>query len=48
MACPQGAGAIAAPATRHGVDAMTAASRLVHDPGRPHMPGLGVIVDPAI
>jgi subtilisin family serine protease len=47
MACPQVAGAIAAIASRDGIDATTAAQRLVHDPSRPRMPGLGAIVDPA-
>lgn len=46
MACPQVAGAIAATATRHGVDVKTAAYRLVHDPARPRLQGLGAIVDP--
>jgi subtilisin family serine protease len=46
MACPQVAGAIAATATRHEVDVTTAAYRLVHDPKRPRLPGLGAIVDP--
>jgi subtilisin family serine protease len=47
MACPQVAGAIAAIASRDGIDARTAAHRLVHDPIRPRMQGLGAIVDPA-
>jgi len=47
MACPQVAGAIAAIASRDGVDVRTAAYRLVQDPARPRMQGLGAIVDPA-
>lgn len=47
MACPQVAGAIAAIASRDGIDVCTAAYRLVHDPARPRMPDLGAIVDPA-
>lgn len=45
MACPQVAGAIAALATADG-DARGAAYRLVQDPARPRIPGLGAIVDP--
>jgi subtilisin family serine protease len=47
MSCPQVAGAIAAIASRDGVDVRTAAYRLVHDPTRPRMQDLGTIVDPA-
>lgn len=47
MACPQVAGAIAAIASRDGIDVKTAAYRLVHDPARPRLQGLGAIVDPA-
>lgn len=47
MACPQVAGAIAAIASRDGIDVRTAAFRLVQDPARPRLPGLGAIVDPA-
>lgn len=46
MACPQVAGAIAAIASRDGIDVRTAAHRLVHDPARPRIQGLGTIVDP--
>lgn len=46
MACPQVAGAIAALATADG-DARAAAYRLVQDPARPRMQGLGAIVDPS-
>jgi subtilisin family serine protease len=46
MSCPQVAGAIAAIASREKIDARTAAFRLVQDPARPRMPGLGAIVDP--
>lgn len=46
MSCPQVAGAIAAIATRDGIDVSAAAYKLVHDPVRPRMPGLGAIVDP--
>lgn len=46
MSCPQVAGAIAAVATRDTIDVRTAAYRLVHDPARPSMQGLGAIVDP--
>lgn len=47
MACPQVAGAIAAIASRDGIDVRTAAYRLVQDPARPRMQGLGAIVDPS-
>lgn len=47
MACPQVAGAIAAVAARDGIDVSAAAYKLVHDPARARLPGLGAIVDPA-
>ena len=47
MACPQVAGAVAAIAARDAIDVSAAAYKLVHDPARPRLPGLGAIVDPA-
>jgi subtilisin family serine protease len=47
MSCPQVAGAIAAIASRDGIDVSLAAYRLVYDPARPRMQGLGAVVDPA-
>ena len=47
MSCPQVAGAIAAVAARDGIDVSAAAYKLVHDPARPRLAGLGAIVDPA-
>jgi subtilisin family serine protease len=47
MSCPQVAGAIAAIASRDGIDACLAAYRLVYDPARPRMQDLGALVDPA-
>lgn len=47
MSCPQVAGAIAAIASRDGIDVSAAAFRLVFDPARPRMADLGTIVDPA-
>ena len=47
MSCPQVAGAVAAIAARDGIDVSAAAYKLVHDPARPRLPGLGAIVDPA-
>lgn len=46
MSCPQVVGAIAAVATRDGIDVRAAAYKLVHDPARPRIRGLGAIVDP--
>lgn len=46
MSCPQVAGAIAAVATRDGIDASAAAYKLVYDPARPRLQDLGAIVDP--
>ena len=46
MSCPQVAGAIAAVATRDGIDVGAAAYKLVYDPARPRMQDLGAIVDP--
>ncbi len=47
MSCPQVAGAIAAIASRDGIDVSLAAYRLVYDPARPRMQDLGAVVDPA-
>ena len=47
MSCPQVAGAIAAIAARDGNGVSAAAYKLVHDPSRPRLDGLGAIVDPA-
>jgi subtilisin family serine protease len=47
MSCPQVAGAIAAIASRDGIDVSLAAYRLVYDPARPRMQNLGAVVDPA-
>jgi subtilisin family serine protease len=47
MSCPQVAGAIAAIASRDGIDVCLAAYRLVYDPARPRMQDLGAVVDPA-
>jgi subtilisin family serine protease len=46
MSCPQVVGAIAAVATRHGIDVPLAAHRLVRDPARPRIAQLGALVDP--
>lgn len=47
MSCPQVVGAIAAIASREGIDVSAAAFRLVFDPARPRLTDLGTIVDPA-
>jgi subtilisin family serine protease len=46
FACPQVTAAIAALATRDGIDPALAVYRLVHDPARPRIPRIGALVDP--